>query len=73
MFLAVQSVQKAHLLLSGLNAALPLEEALNLLLGPMRHIVPDPIAGRADTRCLAKKGKVVQVPLEVCTQQADLN
>ena len=48
------------------DAPLPLEEALNLLLRPMWHIVPDPVTGGSNPGCLAQEGKVVEVCLEVC-------
>ena len=56
----------AHLLPALSDAALALEEALHLLLGPVRDIVPDPVAGCADARRASQECKVVQVFPEVC-------
>ena len=55
-----------YLLLAIPDAPLPLEEALNLLLRPMRHIVPHPVTGSPYPRCFAQEGKVVEVCFEVC-------
>ena len=61
---------KTYPLLALTDAALPLEEALQLLLGPVRHVVPDPVAGGADARTSAQEGEVVQVLLQVCAASA---
>ena len=61
--------QPAHLLAPLADAALALEEALHLLLGPVGHVVPHPVAGRPDARAAPQEGKVVQVPPKVCRQR----
>ncbi len=59
-------IVRKHLLSALADAALALEETLDLLLRPVGHIVPDPVAGRPDARAPPQKGKVVQVLPEVC-------